>query len=135
MDLLARREHAASELRCKLQRRFQDESLLDEQLRRLADDKLQSDARFAEGYVRQRVQRGYGPLRLLAELRQRGVAGRDAAMALEVAGVDWCERASAALRKKFGHLPPLEQKEKARRIRFIQRRGFSADHYRALFRD
>jgi regulatory protein len=132
MDLLARREHSVQELRAKLKRRFADESMIDEQLARLARDNLQSDARFAGSYVRQRVGRGYGPLRLRAELRERGVSDADSDMALEAAAVDWCELASTVLRKKFGDGEPGDMKDKARRIRFIQHRGFASDHYRGL---
>ena len=59
MDLLARREHSQRELRTKLERRFPPEQV-DETLQTLAAEGLQSDSRFAEAYVRQRSQRGYG---------------------------------------------------------------------------
>ena len=35
---------------------------------------MQSDQRYAEAYVYMRTQKGFGPLRIQAELRQRGVA-------------------------------------------------------------
>ena len=132
MDFLARREHSLLELRSKLKRRFADGSLIDEQLSRLAEENLQSDARFAESYVRQRVGRGYGPLRLRAELRERGVSDSDFDAALEAGAVDWHDLALTVLHKKFGAAPPGDMKEKARRVRFMQHRGFATDHYREL---
>lgn len=135
MDLLARREHSMQELRTRLRRRFADEAVVDEQLVRLADENLQSDARFAENYVRHRVDRGYGPLRLRAELRERGVADADAETALEACAVDWNELASTVLRKKYGQDEPRDLKEKSRRVRFMQHRGFFPEHYRELLWD
>ena len=45
--------------------------LIDAQLSRLSAERLQSDVRFAASYARQRIGRGYGPLRLREELRAR----------------------------------------------------------------
>lgn len=132
MDFLARREYSKFELRTRLKRRFADEAVVEEQLERLADEKLQSDARFAENYVRHRVDRGYGPLRLRAELRERGVSDADADRAMEASAVDWCELASTVLRKKYGQEEARDMKDKSRRVRFMQHRGFSSEHYRAL---
>ena len=74
MDLLARREHSVIELKRKLQRRFGDECAIDDQVARLAEEGLQSDARFAESFLCQRSGSGYGPARLKAELRERGLS-------------------------------------------------------------
>lgn len=135
MNLLARREHSQQELRRKLKRRFSDENSIDEQLSRLVDERLLCDARFAEAYVRQRGARGYGPLRLREELRERGVSDERIDVALAEADIDWSELAADVVYKKFGGNAPADIKEKARQIRFIQYRGFSADHYRKFMRD
>jgi regulatory protein len=135
MNLLARREHSVQELRNKLRRRFPDSDMVDEQLLRLTAERLQSDVRFAESYARQRISRGYGPLRLREELRERGVSEGDAAMAMDELEVDWGAVAAEVMHKKFGALAPDDIREKARRIRFMQYRGFTADHYQRLLRD
>ena len=77
MNFLARREHSVQELRKKLTRRFAEESMVDEQILRLTSEGLQSNARFAESYARQRISRGYGPVRLREGLRERGVSEAD----------------------------------------------------------
>ncbi len=135
MNLLARREHSVRELRNKLKRRFASESMVDEQLSRLTEEGLQSDARFAESYAHQRTSRGYGPVRLREELRERGVSEADVDVAIEELAIDWCALASDVLHKKFGARAPQDIKEKARRVRFMQYRGFTADHYQWLLRD
>ncbi|MEM9253886.1 MAG: regulatory protein RecX [Pseudomonadota bacterium] len=130
MNLLARREHSRSELALKLGRRFSDEKVVQEQIRRLADECLQSDRRFAESFVRQRVERGCGPLRITRELRQRGVDQWDIDGALTDATIDWAGRAVQVVKRKFGGGKPLDVRERARWQRFLEYRGFSSEHYR-----
>lgn len=135
MNLLARREHSVVELRNKLLRRFPDNGKINEQLSRLIEERLQSDVRFAESYARQRISRGYGPLRLREELRERGVSEADVAAAMQEMDIDWYAVATDAIHKKFGTLDPIDLKEKARRARFMQYRGFAAQHYQRLLND
>ncbi len=129
MDLLARREHTLQELLTKLRRRFDDPARLEVELRKLAAESLQSDARFAESYVRQRADRGYGPLRIRRELRERGVSDEISALAFGAAAPDWQTLASRVMLKKFGALPPVDVREQARRARFMHYRGFEAEHF------
>lgn len=135
MDLLARREHSVRELRNKLLRRFPDAASVDEQLSRLIAERLQSDVRFAASYARQRINRGYGPLRLREELRERGVLEADVTAAMAELDIDWCAVAVEVLHKKFGTREAIDLKEKARRARFMQYRGFSPEHYRHCHQD
>ena len=135
MNLLARREHSVHELRNKLLRRFPDDQMINEQLSRLTAEHLQSDVRFAESYARQRISRGYGPLRLREELRERGVSENDVSAAMEEMEIDWYTVAAEVMHKKFGTLNAMDLKEKARRARFMQYRGFAAEHYRQRQQD
>jgi regulatory protein len=132
MNLLARREHSLGELRKKLRRRFFDEPQVETQLQKLVDEKLQSDERFAESFTRMRAGRGYGPARVRQAMRDRGLSDTDIARAFDAAELDWCELASKVIQKKFGAGPPDDLEEKARRIRFMEYRGFASDHYRHL---
>ena len=132
MNLLARREHSLAELRQKLQRRFTDKVQLEVQLQQLAEEKLQSDERYAESFARQRISRGYGPLRVRQEMREKGLTDQAVSAALEAVEVDWVASAAQVFRKKFGRRDCLDIKEKSRRIRFMQYRGFSPEHYQAL---
>ena len=135
MDLLARREHSLAELRQKLRRRFDDERLLETQLQQLVAENLQSDDRFAESFARHRAGRGYGPARVRQEMREKGLADVAIARAFEAAELDWWALAESVFRKKFGEPGNTAVKEKARRVRFMQYRGFSADHYQHLVGD
>lgn len=132
MNLLARREHSLQELRRKLRRRFENHSLVEEQLQRLADESLQNDMRFTESFLHQRIRRGVGPLRLVSELRERGITEEDSRLALDAMVEDWSALAESVLKKKFGEDPPVDIRDKARRARFLQYRGFSSEHFRHL---
>src|SRR5699024_2173876 len=44
-----------------------------------------------------------------------------------IEGVDWLKLAVTARTKKYGDSIPIEQKDKARQLRFLQYRGFDMD--------
>ena len=129
MNLLARREHSVRELKRKLAGRFPDEAQVDEVLLCLAEENLQSDTRFAESFLRQRAGRGYGPSRIRQEMRERGIPDNDIQMAMTTEAQDWSANARRVLERKFGLEPARDIKEKARRSRFMQYRGFSHEHF------
>jgi regulatory protein len=127
MDLLARREHTRRELLEKLTRRFGSSDIIQSQVDRLSDEGLQSDERFVEAFVHYRQNSGKGPLRIIQELKQKGVSG-----ALIEAYVDprddvWFDMAKSTLLKKFGAVKATSANEKAKRARFLQYRGFSSE--------
>lgn len=95
---------------------------------------LQSDARFAEQYVASRAARGYGPVRIRSELRERGLAEPLIEEHLDERDPAWRERLDAVARKRFGARVAADYAERARRARFLEYRGFGADLIRrALF--
>lgn len=132
MDLLARREHTRRELKQKLKKRFDNDDLIEEQLDQLQQENLQSDARYAESFLRQRINRGHGPIRIRQEMRQKGIADVEIGLALEEEAPDWYALAEDTYRRKFGALPAEDIREKAKRSRFMQYRGFGLDHYQHL---
>ncbi len=129
MNLLARREHSRHELLEKLGRRF-DPDQLEAVLDRLQSDGLLSDRRFAEAYVRHRAQRGFGPVRIRQELRQRGVAAADVMQAFDENDINWLNVIAEVVTKKYGSEPASEMNDKARRQRFLHYRGFSSEQIR-----
>ncbi len=135
LGLLARREHSRLELRRKLADADLAPDTLDALLDDLAAAGLQSDQRYAESFVRSRVERGQGPLRIRQELRRRGVAAGLAERVLEEADVDWTTRLREVRRKRFGNAPPTDRREQARQARFLAQRGFPETAIRALLTD
>ena len=125
LRLLARREHSLRELRTKLSSRGYEEAEIGRTLDQLARRDLVSDERFTEAFLRSRLERGQGPLKIRAQLRQRGVAAGLIDAALGEAGVDWNRRAAAVRSGRFGEAPPADRNEMARQARFLRGRGFS----------
>ena len=135
MNLLARREHSTQELRDKLLARGFEDDVITPALQTLSREGLLSDERFTESFIHSRVDRGSGPLKIRAELRQRGVADELITAWLDERDQVWLERAEAVRCKKFGSTLPVEYKEKARQARFLQYRGFTPEQTRRLLRD
>ncbi|MBA1147471.1 regulatory protein RecX [Ectothiorhodospiraceae bacterium WFHF3C12] len=133
--LLARREHARAELAAKLRQRDFDGEIVSEVLSDLEGRGLLSDERFAEEYVRYRYNRGYGPLRIRAELRERGVDDGISDRWLDDPELDWAAAARAARRKRFGDAGPESLPERQREQRFLNYRGFTGDQIRAALDD
>jgi len=128
MDFLARREHGRVELINKLVTRGYPQEVAAEAIERLADQGLQSDRRFVENFIQSRIGQGKGPNRIAQELGQRGLVAGLVEQILDDLDTDWCELACEVRRKKFAGGRPVEFKEKARQMRFLQYRGFAAEH-------
>ena len=125
LNLLARREHSLRELRTKLSVRGYEAGEIARTLDRLAGRDLVSDERFAEAFLRSRLERGQGPLKIRAQLRERGVEAPLVDAVLNEAEVDGDRRAAAARSRRFGEPPPGNREDMARQARFLRGRGFS----------
>lgn len=128
VNALARREHSALEIRKKLQLKGCNESLVTATVTRLLADGLISDARFAEGLVRYRRNRGIGPIRIAMELREKGVDEAITEQWLDYKHPAWFEAIIHVKEKKFGASYPDSYDEHARQARFLQYRGFTFEH-------
>lgn len=128
MDFLARREYGAAELTGRLKAAGFDAALAEEVVSELQADGLQDDSRFVTGFLNAKAGRGTGPLRIRQALREKGIADAVIDAALAADETDWCEQARRVRTKKFGESPPVEYKERARQMRFLQYRGFDYEH-------
>ena len=124
--LLARRDHGRRELITKLQQRLGEQPALAEVLAWCEEHGFIDDRRFAGFFVRARIERGQGALRIRQELQLKGVQNDWIAEALENAEVDWFALAREVRARRFRHYP-TDQKEKAKQLRFLQSRGFDAE--------
>ncbi len=142
MNMLARREHTARELTDKLGKKFRaanesdiGEALsgwIEEVIDQLRHEGLQSNARFIEMFINARRNRGYGPVRIAQELKQKGLDSSDYELMLDRYGEQWFEQARQVRKKKFGCKQISEAKEKARQSRFLQYRGFTIEQIEPL---
>ncbi|WP_323754516.1 regulatory protein RecX [Marinobacter sp.] len=126
LRLLARREHSRQELSLKLRQRKLEQPVIELVLDEYEQEGWLDDHRFAEVYSRQRIDAGYGPIRIMSELQQRGVHFLPDCVA-EKTDAEWV-RAAAELREKRFGLNRLSDdlSEKLRQARFLARRGFSS---------
>jgi len=121
--LLAMREHSRRELGNKLGRRF-GEKVVEPVLDELESRGLQSDQRFTEQYIHVRRNKGFGPLRIRAELAERGIDSEIITAWLDQDDGQWRQLMLEVARHKFGDAPPRDRREQARRGRFLSSRGF-----------
>ena len=131
LRLLNRRDYAAGELSARLAERGVGVEVADSVVERLVAERLVDDERFAGHYVDWQAGRGQGPIRIAAELRERGIAGEVVDSAVGARDARWREACRQLRRRRFGEAAPADYKERARQARFLQYRGFSADQVRA----
>ena len=131
MDLLARRDHSRLELDRKLTSRGFERAIVEHVLEDLIRDRLLEEDRFVESFIRGRVRKGQGPVRIRGELAQRGIADASASTALDEADCDWTALAAEVRTKRFGAEAPVDFKERARQAKFLQYRGFETEQIRA----
>lgn len=134
LRLLARREHSRTELHTKLLERSFDANIIEAVLQVCAEQGLQSDIRFTEAYVNMRINCGYGPLRIYAELRQRGIAEELIQQYLNMPGEFWHDKILQQWEKKFKGKPVVDFSARAKQMRFFQQRGFAVEQIRAFYR-
>lgn len=125
MRFLARREHSREELRCKLAPHLVEGENLEAALDDLAARGWLSDSRYAEHAIRARSRR-FGPLRLAQELRARGVDAESIEAGFRAAGEEGASSIERVWSSRF-KASPLNEREKARQVRFLQARGFALD--------
>jgi regulatory protein len=125
LRFLARREHSRAELSRKLAPHAESAEALLFLLDDLEKRKQLSDERYAD--VRSNwMARKYGAAKIRQDLKAKGVADEVAA---RISTEGELERARAILARKYRDVAATRE-EKARRMRFLQSRGFSFDTIR-----
>jgi regulatory protein len=130
---LARRMRTVAELKRLMRARVEEaateygQTLIELVIRRLKDQGYLNDSQYAASYTSlRRDNQKFGRMRVVTELKTRGVHGEVIAKAVESAyeGVDEEKQARDYLRKKRLK-KPKDQKETARIFRQLARAGFS----------
>ncbi len=127
MRLLARREHSRLELANKLRQRSIETAIIERVLDEYETVDWLSDSRFADAYARNRRELAYGPVRIRAELQQRGIHFEPECLA-EITETTWVALAIRWRQRKFGLARVQDDwPEKARQARSLSRRGFTGE--------
>ena len=127
MKMLMRREHSKLELFQKLQVNGFGVDIINDSISKLVKQNYQSDERFAEDFILMRFNQGKGPVRIVSELKMKGINTFD------LSAFDWFELAKEIRQKKFGNQLSLDYKETAKQKRFLQSRGFNLDQINQAF--
>jgi regulatory protein len=129
LRMLTRREHCEAEVRQKLESRGFDEVAADSAIEELKNYGYLSDLRFAEAFLRYRIQRGEALWMAVARARQKGVDETALQQAQEEAegGFD----ALAACRELINSRDPQRLRRNDERVwqrhaRFLRNKGYDA---------
>jgi regulatory protein len=133
LELLARREHARLELRQKLAQRGFPVENIDPVLDQLTEERLLDEGRYAELYACSRADKGYGPLRIARELRERGVPQELVDRTLAGLEDDWLPKLRELHRKRFKSLIPADVAGRMQQTRVLRQHGFTLEQIKLLF--
>lgn len=125
LRLLAAREYSRAELERKLKPHEEAPGQLAQVLDELQAKEFISEARLVESVIHRRAGR-FGALRIKHELLNKGLGAASVADAIDRLKGSELARAQEVWRRKFG-APGTDQAGRARQMRFLLARGFSAD--------
>lgn len=126
---LGRREYSRHGMQQKIYQRFKDAEpkLVEDVLLWLEELNYLNDERFGGMLLRYRVGRGQGIMRVRQALQQEKLDNHLIEQLIEEADIDWFEHAFESHQRRFEHKPITDPKEKARQLRYLQYRGFTAE--------
>lgn len=123
LRLLARREHSRQELARKLSPHAESPEAVEVLLDSLEQKKQLSNERFASERARV-LARKFGAARIRQDLKARGVP--EELVSRFSSSSDELQKAKAILERRY-RLPAATREERAKRMRFLQSRGFSSE--------
>ena len=138
LNLLAARPYASSALRRKLIQKEYPAADTDDVIRRLLDNGLLNDAKFAEQYARSKMlSTGASKRRVTQDLYRKGIKGDVATEAIanvvEQDEIDPAAVIERVARKKLAQLGALEPIVLRRRLfGFLARRGYDIDEIKGV---
>ena len=135
LKYLSAREYSGFDLVKKLEKVGFSRKETEAALETLRQYHQQSDARFADIFVRSKSEQGQGPERIRLGLEEHGVAPELIKRYLEEAEIDWVALSAHVRIKKFGPLFPHTYSDQVKQMRFLQYRGFRSHEIRTLFKE
>jgi len=129
---LARRDYAEAELFRRFSSDYDDDTIrtvIDE----LKRQNYQSDERYVEVFVRSAITKGRGPRRIINDFKVVKINSDLIDLYAMPNDIEfWIEQAASVYQKKYAESPANSQNEKAKRMRFMQYRGFDQRHFKNL---
>jgi regulatory protein len=124
---LARREHATNELRRKIRLKGFELAHIEPVLAALTQEGLLNNQRYLENYIHFRQQKGFGPIRIRAELAQHDLPEELIEHHLQIADNAWFVVAQQVWQKRFKKQIARDYKTQSQQMRFLQYRGFTME--------
>ena len=124
---LSKRDYSIADFSKKLDKVCLIQEMKDDLIVRLIENDWLSEKRYVAAFVRSKISTGLGAFRIINDLKQHGIKDSDAKACIEEQSVDWFEQAKATYKRKYGETTIEEYKERAKRFRYMQYRGFSVD--------
>lgn len=147
---LGRREQSKKELREKLLAKDCEPQAVENLLIEFEQEGYQSDERMTSALIKEAIRKKQGKIRILHTLKKHGLNTISSTQEIQTwidehtdffqdlllndkedgdnqsidVEVDWLNQAIEVRVKKYGNTIPIEPKEKARQLRFLQYRGF-----------
>jgi len=135
LRFLANRDYSQHEMAKKLKSKgysYDEIALL---LAELTQNKLLDDRRFAENYIYKRRTKGYGPHRIRIELQMHGLSDELIAETLKITDNAWFIDIKRVWQKHFKGKQASDFKNRAKQMRFLHYRGFTAEQVESVFHD
>lgn len=125
LGVLTRRDHSQYELTQKLLSKGFSTSEVEQAIGYCQQYGYIDDLRYTFSMIRQHISKGHGERRIRQSLQQNRVSDEIISTVFAQIETDWFELAKQTAEKKFKSLSSTDKKEQAKRIRFLQYRGFS----------
>ncbi|GLP96828.1 hypothetical protein GCM10007895_21340 [Paraferrimonas sedimenticola] len=131
LQLLSRREHSLAELSTKLTSRGFEYDKIQVTLAHSIEQGWQSQKRFAELYIRSKANKGYGPQRIVQQLKfDHKLDSTDIDYGMLECDCDWFELAHTRFTKEWRSGRPMDFEQKQKIQQKLMRRGFDWEQIR-----
>lgn len=131
LALLARREHSERELKFKLLQKGYSEDEVESAIAQMIKANYLSNDRFIGCVIRARIEQGAGPNKIKAELKSHDITSIQIKSHEDWQKANWRLSAIRVKQKRFGVEPATDNKQKAKQLQFLLRRGFNQEDAQA----
>lgn len=129
---LCMREHSIKEITDKLTRKEYQQGSIEIVIKECLGDNYLNDQRFAEIYWRSRARKGFGPSKIIMELKQKGIPLVMIEDSSDQEELDFEAVIKTVYLKKFKGKKILDFKDKAKRQNYLYQRGFNIELIRTI---
>lgn len=124
---LSKRDWSEYDFKKKLDNVCEDEILKEQLLADFIAKDWLNESRYVASTVKSKVRTGSGLMRIKNDLKAHGIKPEQVDAVVAELDIDWFEQAKQSYQKKYGETPIADRKERAKRYRFLQYRGYDSE--------